>query len=141
MALNPLGSSLTVIVHRPSPCVRACANTRRAAGRLSVAVLLAVVTLLGSTACSQDPEMRKQRALERGEKYLKDHKVNEAIIELRNALQVDPQFVPALHALGRAYADKSWYIDAVRELSRAQKIMPESIPIAIDLGNVLLELG
>jgi tetratricopeptide (TPR) repeat protein len=104
-------------------------------------VALLAVTALGSAACSQDPEARKQESLERGEKYLKDHKVNESIIELRKALQVDPDFAPALRALGRAYAEKAWYVDAWRELTRAQKIMPESLPLAIDLANVLLELG
>src|SRR5438094_2300307 len=112
---------------------------RRSAYLLHVA-LLAAVALLGSTACSQDPQVRKQASLERGEKYLKDHKINEAIIELRKALQVDPDFAPALRALGRAYAQKAWYLDAWRELARAQKIMPHSLPIAIDLANVLLEL-
>ena len=46
--------------------------------------------------------------MERGGKYLKEDKLNEAIIEFRNALQIDPDLAPALHALGRTYADKSW---------------------------------
>jgi cytochrome c-type biogenesis protein CcmH/NrfG len=108
---------------------------------LSVVVLLAVATLLVTAACSQSPEVKKQKALERGEKYLKDDKLNEAIIELRKALQIDPDFAPALHALGRAYTDKSWFGDAYRELTRARKVSPDSVPIAIDLGKVLVEIG
>jgi len=49
-------------------------------------------------ACAQSPEAQKQKALERGETYLRKGQYNEAIIEFRNALQVDPDFVPALHA-------------------------------------------
>ena len=108
---------------------------------LSIVVLLAVATPLVTAACSQSPEVKKQKAFERGEKYLKDDKLNEAIIEFRNALQIDPDFAPALHALGRAYADKSWFGDAYRELTRARKVSPDSVPIAIDLGKVLVEIG
>jgi len=85
--------------------------------------------------------VKKQKGLERGEKYLSQGKLNEAIIELRNALQVDPEFVPALHALGRAYERKSWFFDAERELARAQKLVPDSVPVGVDRGKVLLELG
>ena len=99
-------------------------------------MLLALVA-----ACSQSDDVKKQKAFERGEAYLKAGKFNESIIEFRNALQVDPNFVPALHALGRAYAAKSWFIDAGRELNRAQKLAPDSVPIAVDLGKALLEIG
>ena len=124
----------------PSPFLE-CRSARKGPRRLSVAVLLAVVTLLGSAACSQSPEVKKEKALERGERYLKENKINEAIIEIRIALQIDPEFAPALRALGEAYAEKSWNFDAWRELTRAQRISPDSLPIAIALGNVLLELG
>src|SRR5213593_3780366 len=133
--------ALIMIGDRELPCPRGNPSRTKATCRLSVVALLAAVTQLGSAACSQSPEIKKQKALERGERYLKDNKVNDAIIELRNALQVDPEFAPALRALAHAYANKAWYIDAWRELTRAQKIAPGSIPIATDLGDVLLELG
>ncbi len=133
--------ALWMIGLRSSPLALECPRRSWATSRLSGAVLLAVVTLLVTTACSQGPEVKKQRALERGQQYVKVGKLNEAIIEFRNALQVDPEFAPALRALGLAYADKSWFGDAYRELSRAQKLSPDSVPIAIDLGKVLIELG
>src|SRR4029453_3565187 len=80
-------------------------------------VLVVAALLAGLAACGHNPTASKQRALARGEQYLKDGKVNEAIIELRNAVQVHKNFVPALHALGRAYLAKSWFADAVRELA------------------------
>jgi hypothetical protein len=39
----------------------------------------------------QDPQVRKQQHLERGSRYLADGKYNEAIIELKNALQIDSE--------------------------------------------------
>ena len=102
-------------------------------------IVLAAVLTLG--ACGQSPEVKKQKALERAEQYLKDGKPNEAVIELRNALQIDKDFAPALLALGRAYAAKAWYADAARELGRAQTLLPDSVPVAVELGRVLVDLG
>ena len=105
------------------------------------ATLIVLAVVLALSACSQSPAVKKQKALERAEQYLKDGKPNEAIIELRNALQVDKDFVPALYALGRAYSAKAWYADAARELSRAQTLAPDSVPVAAQLGRALVELG
>ena len=106
------------------------------------AVLLMVgLALVAAVACGQTPEVKKQGAVTRGEKYLKDGKANEAIIEFRNALQIDENFVPAIQGLGRAYAAKSWTSDAVREFQRAQKLTPDSLSLASDLGRVLVQLG
>jgi tetratricopeptide (TPR) repeat protein len=100
-----------------------------------------LLVLAAVTACQASPEVRKQDALARGERYLVERKLDEAIIEFQNALQADPQFVSALHGLGRAYAAKYWHFDAVRELGRARELAPDSVPIAVDLGRELLEIG
>ena len=105
------------------------------------AVLMVGLALLVAAGCSESPATKKQKALERGERYLAEGKANEAVIELRNALQVDPDFVPALQALGRAYVAKSWYADALREFERAQKLAPDSLPVTLAIGRVYLETG
>jgi tetratricopeptide (TPR) repeat protein len=99
------------------------------------------ILLMLTAGCSQSPETRKQQALVRGEGYLAARQPAEAIIEFQNALQLDPQFVPALHGLGRAYAARYWYLDAFRELARARQLAPDSVPIAVDLGRVLVATG
>lgn len=98
---------------------------------------LAVVT----SACIRSPAVRKQRAVERAEEYLKRGQPNEAIIELRNALEIDKDFLIARHTLGRAYATKGWFADAAADLERARALQPDSVPIAVDLGRSLIELG
>src|SRR5436190_7496469 len=110
----------------------------KTATRLAIPLL---ALLIGLAACTQDPNVRKQRYLERGVKYLAEGKQNEAIIELKNALQIDPKFVPALEAIGRAYLAKAWYGDALRELQRAVEITPDSVTARVALGQVYLELG
>ena len=49
--------------------------------------------------------------------------------------------MPALYGLARAYAARYWYLDALRELERARQLAPESVPIAVDIGRVLVETG
>ena len=85
------------------------------------------LALASAAACTQSPEAKKQKAVQRAEAYLKEGKASEAVIELRNALQIDKDYVPALHALGRAYAAKAWYGDAIRELRRATQLSPDSM--------------
>jgi tetratricopeptide (TPR) repeat protein len=96
--------------------------------------------LLVLAACSEDPGVRKQRHLQRGLQYLAAGKHNEAVIELKNALQIDPALVPALHALGRAYRQKSWHGDAIRELGRAVDLAPELVDARLELAKAFLAL-
>ena len=127
----------------PTSCGRELsrAMTRRSQPASLLAVLVVLLTLAGGVACSQSPEAKKQKAVERASEYIKDGKANEAIIELRNALQIDKDYVPALRTLGRAYASKSWHADAVRELGRAQQLAPDDMEIAGELARSQVDLG
>ena len=49
------------------------------------------------------PEARKQRFLESGDAYFKDGKISEAVIEYRNAVQIDGRFGPARLGLARSH--------------------------------------
>src|SRR3990170_1951401 len=98
---------------------------RRLPARGSPSTWILPLVLLILAACSEEPGVRKQRHLQRGFQYLEAGKYNEAVIELKNALQIDPALVPALHALGRAYRQKSWHGDAIRELGRAVDLAPQ----------------
>ncbi len=100
-----------------------------------------VLLVLLIAACGQSAEVRRQAAMERGDRFLQQRKVNEAIIEYQNALKADDKHVPALHALGRAYTQKYWMFDAARELGRAHKLAEDSLPISIDYGRALVEVG
>src|SRR4029450_11443587 len=91
--------------------------------------------------CSQDPAVKKQQHLERGMRQLETGKYNEAVIELKNGLQLDPNFVPALHAPGRPHSAQGWHLDAARELARAAEREPKAIPIRLLLGQAYLAGG
>ncbi len=104
-------------------------------------VLLVVLALVGMVSCSQDPETKKQKHLARGEKYLAEQKLDEAILEFRNALQVDPKFVEAHAQIGRAYQRKGWAIDARWEFQRAVELKPDHVGAQLDLASASLDLG
>src|SRR6266481_1108351 len=125
------------VEHGGGVTMKPAGKNNRALGIL----LMVGLALVAGVACGQSPEVKKQGALTRGEKYLKDGKPNEAIIEFRNALQIDQNFVPAIQGLGRAYAAKSWYRDALREFQRAQKSAPDSLSLAADVGRSSVEVG
>src|SRR5947199_2261110 len=102
----------------------------------SVALLLA----MAATGCVQDPNSRKNGYLEEGIRYHRAGKYNEAVIALKNALQIDPKFVAARHLMGRTYKAKSWNADAIRELQRALELQPDDVSIQVDLGQAYLDI-
>src|SRR5262245_48815095 len=106
-----------------------------------VARVLSVMALLaGLSACTSDPATLKAQYLERGTKYLNENKYNEAILEFRNALQIDGNYAPALHALGRAYRGKSWSLDALRVLQRLVDLTPDDLAARADLAETYIDL-
>src|SRR5919108_4246476 len=89
--------------------------------------LLAVVIIATSAvaACTGDPVTRKQQHYAKGTGYLADGKYNEAVLEFRSALQIDPAFADAHHRLGLAYWRKGWIPDARFELEAAVQLGPD----------------
>src|SRR5205823_10500983 len=106
--------------------------------------LLAFITAgclgLLASGCTRDPAVAKQRHLEKAQAYYAKKQYNEAIIEVKNALQIDPKFAPAVHLIGRAYAAKAWHLDAMRELGRAVELQPDNIAARVDLGRSYIKL-
>src|SRR5262249_22010038 len=103
---------------------------------LSVAACLVLV----ASGCTRDPAIAKQRHLSTARDYYPKSQYNEAIIELKNALQIDPKFVPAVHLIGRAYAAKAWHLDAVRELRHAVDLAPEDVEARVDLARAYVKI-
>src|SRR5437867_209460 len=59
--------------------------------------------MLVGPAYSADPQAKKAAHIEKADGYSKDGKYAEAVIELRNAVQIDPNDAVAQYQLGLAY--------------------------------------
>ena len=108
-------------------------------GDLSVIVLFAAVMLLAG--CHGDPNVRKQKYLESGERYSAQGKYREAAIQYMNALKVDKNFADAHYALAQAYEHLGQLSGAYGELVRTVDLQPTNYKARIDLGKLLIAGG
>jgi len=102
-----------------------------------------LVLILGFTTsvligCSRDPNVRKQKYFESGQRYFEKAKYREAAIQFSNAVQVDPRFVQAHYHLAQTYLKLQEWTRAYQELSRAIEIDPDNYQARIDLANLLI---
>src|SRR5580704_12321084 len=86
-------------------------------------LILALAVLAG---CSTDPNAKKVKYLNSGDRYLKKGKLQEAIIEFRNALEIDPRFAAAHYQLARAYLSSRNAEAAYRELLETVTLDPRN---------------
>ena len=93
--------------HSDSP-VRETATEARAGSTPGVARNVLVIGTLLLTACAGGPATKKQQHYSKGTHYLAAGEYNEAVLEFRTALQVDPGFADAHHQLGLTYWHKGW---------------------------------
>src|ERR1700686_2924210 len=98
-----------------------------------------IPTLL--TGCSRDPNVRKQKFLESGNRYRDKGKLREAAIQYAKALQIDPRFAEAHYQLGEIYLKLKEYNQAYAELSRTVDLAPENYRAHVDLANLLIAGG
>src|SRR5438067_10301474 len=99
-------------------------------------LVLALLALL-LTGCSRDPNVRKQKYFESGERYYAEGKYREAVIQFRNATQVDGRFAEAHYQLGQAYLKTQDWQHAYTELARTLELEPENYKAHVDIANLL----
>ena len=105
---------------------------------VSVRVLLACSVLTALlTGCSRDPNVRKQKYLDSGEKYSAEGKYREASIQYLNAIQIDSRFAQAHYDLSQAYLKLGDTNHAFQELSRTVELAPDNYRAQTDLANLL----
>ena len=105
---------------------------------VSVRLLLACSVLSAMlTGCSRDPNVRKQKYLDSGEKYSSEGKYREAVIQFRNAILIDSRFAQAHYDLSQAYLKLGDSNDAFQELTRTVDLAPDNYRAHTDLANLL----
>ena len=108
--------------------------------RSSIVRLLFVSSLLLSmlTGCSRDPNVRKQKFFDSGERFFAEGKYREAAIQYANATQIDSRFAEAHYKLSQAYLKLGDSNRAFQELSRTVELTPDNCRAHTDLANMLV---
>ena len=86
---------------------------------------------------ANDPNVRKQKYLDSGQRYLEKGKYREASIQFSNAIQVDARYADAHYQLAQAYLKLQDWPRAYQELVRTVELQPENYKAHIDLANLL----
>jgi len=97
-----------------------------------------IVSLAGLAGCSRDPNVRKQKYFESGQRYFEKAKYREAAIQYSNAIQVDPRFADAHYRLGLTYLRLGEPNRAYQELQRTIEIEPANYAARVDIANMLI---
>ncbi len=102
----------------------------------AVAAICLGLTLL--TGCSRDPNVRKQKYLESGQRYFDKGQYREAAIQFQNAIQVDERFADAHYKLGLTAMKMEQWPVAFEEFSKTIEIHPDQYAAQLDLANLLI---
>lgn len=104
--------------------------------RIAAAAALVVCMAL-ACGCTRDPNVRKQKYMESGQRYASQGKYGEAAIQFANAVKIDPTFAEAHYALAQAFIKLHDGNGAYAELLRFIDLQPDNMKAQIDLANVL----
>ena len=114
-------------------------SSRNLYAALGIVALFLSLTLL--SGCFRDPNVRKHKYLESGQKYSAQGKDREAVIQYSNALKIDKNFAEAHYALAQSYLHLGALSAAYGELLRTVDLQPANYKARIDLGNMMLAGG
>ena len=102
--------------------------------------MLAVVLVAGLVSgCSLfDPNVRKQKYYDSGQKYFQKGQYQEAAIQFTNAIKIDPGYADAHFQLGESYLRLQRLDRAYQELYRTVELRPDDYKARIAVANVLI---
>src|SRR5262249_16052393 len=103
--------------------------------RQSVSLVLLPFLLL-AYGCKGDPQAKKAAHMQKGEAYVAQEKYTEAVIEYRNAIQLDPKDAQAYYKLALAYLKQG-----EPQLQNAFQALRKSVALDPALINAQLKLG
>src|SRR5271170_4555284 len=99
---------------------------------------IAGLVLMFLSSCSTDPNKQKLKYLNSGAKYLKQNKLQEAVVQFRNAIQIDPRFADAHYQLARAYLGLKNPEAAYRELMETVTLAPQNSEAQLQIATLLI---
>src|SRR5208337_5666794 len=99
-------------------------------------VLLCVPLLLYLPGCSSKEE-KAARFITRGDRLIENGDSVRAILQYKNALQLDPKSAAAHLALGKAFLIQKHYLEAYRTLSAALELDPNLDEARLEVATLL----
>lgn len=100
-----------------------------------LAALLVFVALGGLlSGCSRNPKVRRDKFLQSGERYFEKGDYQAASIQIRRAIQVDPQFAEAHYRLALTYLRLRQWQDAYRSLQKSLEVDPGHVGARLALA-------
>src|SRR5260370_2305622 len=107
------------------------------------AVLFGIVAeiCLALSGCMRDPNVRKQKFVEQGDRYFAQEKFPEALLTYGRALQIDPKFDEAHYRVAKCQLKLANWAYAFQELQRTTDLDPQNLPAHLDLGQLYLAGG
>ncbi|HXW89081.1 MAG TPA: tetratricopeptide repeat protein [Terriglobales bacterium] len=106
--------------------------------RIGILAAMTTVLLLGAYGCSGDPNVRKQKYVESGKRYLDKGNYRAAVIQFNNATHQDPNFGEAHDLLAQSYLKLQDWNDAYQELARTIELEPRNYRAQVDLISLLV---
>src|SRR5215204_1248365 len=103
-------------------------------------VLAGTIALLclSLVACGKDPEVAKREHFARGNEYAAQKKYAEAVVEYRNAIQLDPRYAEARARLAEMFTLTGQPLPALGEYVRAADLATGDAQAQIKAGEALL---
>src|SRR5271156_4305833 len=77
-------------------------------------------------ACSTEPNKQKRKYLTSAEQYFKRGEYQAAVVELRNAVQIDPNYAEAHYQLARTYVALGNRDAALKEFQQTVGLEPSN---------------
>jgi len=105
------------------------------------AVCLALSVALAAVQGCRSDEERLDEFMARGLAYAKEGKIEEAIIEYKNVLQIDPNHGQAHDRLAIAYMEVEKPRESYWEMSEAVRLDPENIEARLRYGTLSFAIG
>ncbi|MBI3772217.1 MAG: PEP-CTERM system TPR-repeat protein PrsT [Gammaproteobacteria bacterium] len=109
--------------------------------RLVLGAMVSAALVLGAVGCSSDANLTDAEYVERAKEYQDKGELQASVIDLKNALQKNPNNAEARWLLGKIYLALDNATAAEKELLRARDLGIASIAIAVPLGKALLAQG
>ncbi len=111
------------------------------AARLGWFLCVLVLLTASGGGCFRDPNVRKEKFLEQGNRDFEQGKYPEALIFYGRALQIDPRFSEAHYKMARCHLKQGSWAAAYQELQRTIELQPENWSAQLNLGQLAFAAG